>query len=277
MISGVLRKVKNTGTEDPFNARLMFGVFELRDKMVKNEQERLQFDKLYTPILETLEETQDAMNRLKSLITEHKIKVESGEIIEFQREIIQVNETIDRELKKNFKDFFVKGKRAVTLMMPLFKSYEYSIGFLFDNEKKFAVGKKKFIEKHKREKHSNFIKMIEVDRNSWLSRFVKAREKVEHEGSSLSDIQYSKQPDGSVVALFPTINNTDIVTVLDYFWQNLFEFVEDCVVSLIDFRLEKPWMIIGVPKEKRDKSMPLKYKIWAEGLTEFLEREQPKK
>ena len=31
---------------------------------------------------------------------------ENGEIIEFQGDTIQINETIDRDLKKNFKDFF---------------------------------------------------------------------------------------------------------------------------------------------------------------------------
>lgn len=47
MISGVLQKVKDTGSEDPFNARLMFQIFNLRDKMVNDENERLEFDRLY--------------------------------------------------------------------------------------------------------------------------------------------------------------------------------------------------------------------------------------
>ena len=277
MSGGVLRIIKNSGTEDPFNARLMFGIFDLRDKMVKNnEQDRLQFDKLYTPILETLEETQEAINTLKSIIVDHKAKVENGEIIEFQGDTIQINETIDRDLKKNFKDFFVKGNRAVKRLVPLFKLYGYSFSFQFQKDKQFISGKKKFLTKHQGEKHINFLNMIENDRRSWLSSFIEIRRKIEHEGFSLPAIQYIKHTNGTIVALFPTIDNIDLINFIDYFWQNLFEFIEDCVVSLIGFNLEKPWMIISVPEEKRDKSMPLKYRPWVEGLTDFLIKEQTK-
>lgn len=276
MISGVLQKIKDTGTEDPLNARLMFGVFELRDKMVKSDDERLIFDRLYSPILETLEETQDALKNVLEIIDNHKEKVANASIIKFQGEIIEVSESIDKELSKNFKDFFVKGNRAAFLLIRLFKNYGFNIGFIYKNDKDFMKGVKIFSEKHNNEKYLNFLKMIKSDRESWLSAFIKSRQKVEHEGFSFPHVKYAKMQNGSVVCLFPTVDSIEIPTLLNNMWHNLFEFVEDCVVSLIDFQLEKPWMIIQIPEERRDRSMPLRYKIWAEGLTEFLEKEAKK-
>ena len=271
MIFGVLQKVKNTGSSDPFNARLMFQIFELRDKMVKNDSERSEFDRLYTPVLESMEETQDSFLKCKELIINHKKNVEDGSIIKFQGEIIEVSESINRELKSNFKDFFVKGNRAITLLIPLFKKYGVSINFLFKNDKDFKKGLTDFSDKHKGSKYSEFVKMVLNDRESWLSKFNKGRQKVE------PDIKYIKNTGGQVVCLIPKVDGLEILDLLDMLWGNLFDFIEDCVVFLINFNLEKPWEIVVVPEDKRDVSMPVKYKIWLEGLSAFLESEAKKK
>jgi hypothetical protein len=277
MLNGTLQKIKDTGSEDPFNARLMFEIFSLRDKMVKSDQERLLFDNFYNPILETMEETEDAFKNVVNIINNHKAKVENGSIIKFQHDVIEVSESIDKELKKNFKDFFVKGNRAMDLLVPFFKNYGYSIGFVFKNDKDFLAGARKFSEKHNEEKHSNFLKMIEADRKLWLPLFVSQRQEIEHEGTSLPGTKYMKTRPGEVAAVFPKIDGIEITELLKGKWWTLFEFVEDCVVALIDFKLEDPWIIVQIPEGKRDITMPLKYTTSVKGFAEFLEAERLKK
>lgn len=277
MIQGVLKKVKDTGTNDPFNARLLFGVMKLRDHVVKDDKERLVFDKLYQPVFENLEETQEYMNKCISLINSHKNKVNSGEITGFQGEVIEVRETIDRDLNKNFKDFFIKGNIALKALSPLSKHLGYHISFFFQDEKKFKAGKEKFLKLYNTEGVKEFTKMLDKDRNGWYQYFNTARDKIEHEGFSLPDIKYAKIASGKVKALFPTVDNCQIPDFLQLIWNNLFEFVEDVAVSLISFNLKSPLIIRIIPEEQRDKSLPLKYDIWTEGLTEFLQKETKKK
>ncbi|MDO8741786.1 MAG: hypothetical protein Q7J11_01430, partial [Candidatus Roizmanbacteria bacterium] len=101
-MKGTLIKYKDTGTEDLFNARLMFGVMKLRDALVTNEKERFQFDNLYKPIFENLDDCMSCKKHLIDLITNHKKKIDSKEIIGFQNngEILEIHESIDREMNK---------------------------------------------------------------------------------------------------------------------------------------------------------------------------------
>lgn len=138
-MQGTLIKYKDTGTEDPFNARMMFGILKLRDALVKNEQERLQFDALYAPVFENLDECLQYKKQLIDLITSHKNKIKSKEIVGFQHngEILEIHESIDREMNKLFKDFFIKGEIALKSLQKLCKEYGLDIGFFFQDEKAF--------------------------------------------------------------------------------------------------------------------------------------------
>jgi len=50
----VLKPVFNEGTSEPFVARLMAGMFEIRDRALENLQDRQAFDTAYSPVLENL-------------------------------------------------------------------------------------------------------------------------------------------------------------------------------------------------------------------------------
>ncbi len=277
MMQGTLKKIKTTGTDDPLNARLMFGIMELRDFMVeRDEEKRLAFDKFYGPVLDNMEEAQEHMTRCLSLIEDHRNKVVSGEIIKFQRDIIEVDETIDKELNNNFKDFFIKGQIALKALSPLSNHLGYSVGFFFQDDKEFEAGKEKFTQLHKDKEVEALLKMLEDDRKKWYRHFREMRVKFEHEGASLPDIKYVKSPEGKVMVLFPTIGKYQISEYFKIIWFNLFEFVEGIVVSLIAFNLKPPLIIRALPEEQRDKSFPKKYIIWAEGFSEFLEEEAKK-
>lgn len=274
-MNGTLVKIKNKGTEDPLIARLFFGVLKLRDYIIQEEQERLAFDQKYEPVKANLEEAQEDMLSLIEAMDSHLRKVNGEEIIRFQNGVIEVSESIDNFMNKNFKNFFIKGDISVRSLMKLAQHLGFDISFFLRKDKDFEKGAKLFLEKYPEKKYVEFIKMLESDRKSWYATFDLIRNKIEHEGLSLPNTKYIKDKE-KVVVIFPTINGESLEELLKAFWENLFEFIEDVTVNLISFKLTPPFMIRMIPEESRDKSFPLKYDIWAEGLTEFLEKESKK-
>ncbi len=225
-MQGTLIKYKDTGSNDPFNARMMFGVMKLRDLIVKNDLERNEFDDLYNPILENLDDCQESKNQLVSLILHHREQIETGTIVGFQNngEIVEVKESIDRQVNQYFKDFFIKGEIALKALQYLVKRYGLDIGFFFQKINKFDQGIKQLMESGSL-RDKEFAKMLIEDRK-WHDFFNEVRSKIEHGGLSLGHAKYQNN-NGKVTLLLPRINNQEIDKIVELMWTNVFEFSED--------------------------------------------------
>lgn len=257
----ILQKVFDKGTAEPFFARMMIQILKMRDFVFPIEKERLEFDVYYSPILNNLVECRNAKVNCEKLINEHNMKIESGEIISFQEHTIDVKESIDIELNKNFKDFFIKGKISLQSLIRLSKYLGYFISFFLKEEKKFKEESKGFLIKHTGEKYGNFIKMLENDRTNWYMNFNNIRNMIEHEGFNLPKIIYNADKDNKVVTCFPIIDNKPLKEVINLFWNNLWEFIEDTIVLLLSFKLRQPIELGWIPEDERDPSCPIKYKL----------------
>ena len=263
---GTLIKIKNTGSSDLFNARLLFGVMKLRDAIIRDDKERLEFDKLYNPVLENLEDCIESKNELVNLINKHKEKVRSREIIAFQNNgnILEVKESINRESGRLFKDFFIKGEIAMKSLQYLTKKYNLDFGFFFQKEKDFKNGIN-FLKTRNDKDDGVLVETLTVNR-PWHNLFNEIRRKIEHEGFSPGDIKYRKNED-SIEVLVPKINDKAINEIVEIFWENVFHFVEDIIAITIDKNLKDPMLIVQIPKDKRDPSLPIKYTV---GLKNFV-------
>jgi len=224
-MKGNLILYKNTGSNDPFNARLFFGVMHLRDHLVKNDEERLEFDNLYTPVFESLDDCFDCKDELVELIKNHKEKIKKKEIVSFQNgyEILEIKESIDRKMNKLFKDFFIKGEIALKSLQFLTKKYNLDIGFFFQKDASFNTGIKKLENGNKSDQ--SLSKMLVNDRK-WRTLFNEIRSRIEHGGFSLGSIKYSHEEEVVKVHV-PMINSVEINEVVQILGNNLFEFVED--------------------------------------------------
>lgn len=261
MLSGTLKKYKDTGSQDPFNARLLFGLFKIRDFVYTEESERREFDNYYQQILNTMGEVEDHKKACINLIETHEAKVNSLEIIKFQKSIIEVSETIDMELNKHLKDFYTKGYRSLEFFKPLSKFIGFNVSYIFQNQKKYLKKKTELENTHNEDKYTNLIKMLDQDRKGIIQYFDTVRNKIEHEGLNLPEVKYIRSGENEVKALFPTIDNETIINTINLAWDNLFECVEDIAVALLALKLPNPLVIQYIPQENRDKSMPVKYEV----------------
>lgn len=263
-MQGTLIKYKDSGTEDPFNARMMFGIMKLRDALVKNDVERLEFDNLYTPVFESLDDCLQCKKQLVELVTDHKNKVQAKEIVGFQHsgEILEIHESIDREMNKLFKDFFIKGEIALKGLQKLCKRYDLDIGFFFQNDKKFKKGADELAAGDQGLKMIS--EMLTNDRK-WYSAFNEIRNAIEHHGFSVGGVKYHHTVGGDAKVLIPRINDKEIHEVVEIMSVNVSDFIEDLIAMTINRKIA-PFYVVIIPEDKRDPSLPLKYTVSIDGL-----------
>ncbi len=265
-MKGTLIKYKDTGSEDPFNARMMFGVMKLRDAFVTNEEERLQFDALYEPIFESLDDCMSCKKQLVDLIAGHKKKIDSKEIVGFQHngEILEIHESIDRDMNKIFKDFFIKGEIALKSLQKLSKTYGLDIGFFFQDGVAFQKGVNKFSAEERPDTKA-IVEMLTNDRK-WHTVFSKIRIAIEHGGFTLGNVKYQHETGDKVIVYVPRINDKEIDEVVTIMSSNVLNFIEDLIAVTINRNLKNGFYVIQIPEDKRDPSLPIKYTIGIDGI-----------
>jgi len=264
---GILRLAYNMRTNDLLMARIFFQILQIRDFVYhdKENKERKNFDDRYNSVFQNLYEVRLAKERCEQLIKEHSEKIKSNKICEYSEKegVIKINECIDNELNMAFKDFFIRGNIALRDLVKVAVFMGYNISFVFINSKKKKYLKKrnKFMEKNTEDKYLKFVEMIEDDKKQWYSIFIEIRDKIEHEGLKIPEVNYVLDKDDRIKPLYPTMNNQKIEDLLAIFWTNLFHFCEDIMVNLLSFKLKDPFIIGVIPKDKRDPKNLIKYKV----------------
>jgi glutathione reductase (NADPH) len=113
-----IQKVRDEGTAEPFIARLWLGLMELRDQALQGassdlEQARRAFDDAFWPVLDALDTLRDAAKRVRTLLTDHRRKVESGAIVSFQAIAFGIDESIDLSLRQESDRFLTSHAKPL--------------------------------------------------------------------------------------------------------------------------------------------------------------------
>lgn len=260
---GILRLAYERGINDPFMARMLFQITQIRDCVYRGD-ERKKFDKKYEPIFQNLFEARMAKEHCERLIETHTKKIKNKEICEYKSEdpVIRINETIDNDLNLFFKDFFIRGTIALRGLVKFAGFLGYNLSFaVISNEKKHLKKKRKFLGENQDEKFKDLCQMIDDDRKSWYLTFSEIRDAIEHDGFKVPSINYVLDKDNEVKPMYPTIDYQRIEELFDICWRNLFRFCEDIIIFLLSMKLRDPFTIIVIPEDKRDPASPIKYKV----------------
>jgi len=232
-----------------------------------NEQKK--FDKIYSPIFQNLFEAKVAKEKCEQVLKTHSENIKNNKICSYKTEdpVIRINETIDNDLNLFFKDFFIRGIMALRNLVKFAGFLGFNISFsIISEEKKYLKKKNKFLNKNLGEKFKELCDMIENDRKNWYLIFSDIRNKVEHEGFKLPDIQYVLGGNDEIKVFYPTINYQKIEEILYICWQNIFRFCEDIVIFLLSTKLKSPLIIVFIPEDRRGKTNPVKYRVSVKDL-----------
>lgn len=257
----IIQKMLNEGSSEPFIARMMMQNSQLRDFVIHGETQKKEFDNLYEPLLNNLIECRQAMQECVRLITDHSEKINAGAIISGQDRAWTISESIDKDLNRSFKDFFIKGRIALACLEKLSKYMSFDIGFFFQKDSNFNKRVEDIKANSNDPKQINFITMLESDRAAWYVMFRDIRVRIEHSGFNLPASKYDIDPTGKGKVVFPTIEGKSIIDFLSLMWNNLFEFCENVFVILVDLKLTPPAIMVQISESERKPEMPIKYRI----------------
>lgn len=126
------------------------------------------------------------------------------------------------------------------------KELGFDIGFLFQNDKKFEAGLKKFLEDHPNA--TQFANVARDDRISWQNTLATHRNNM-HTGDRRNEKHDMDNP-------------KDARIVFDNVWQA----IEENFAYLGEEVMSEGWTIAHVPEDQRDKTVPKRFIPYVKGL-----------
>jgi hypothetical protein len=240
----VLQKFADEGSSSPFMARLLLGIMNLRDTVFPEPVERTKFDKAYE-VFNTLVSIRSANNDIVAMWKDHVEKVTTSKIVRMRGATIEIEESIDKDLRKQIESFLNGGVRALKGMQKFLGLLKVDIGFLFQKPAAFAKGLAKL------EKTDPLLAEYLGQTRTWSERLIKARNDVEHDGWVLPRIAYSKTESNGMQAVEPQISGQTVSEFVTTMLDRLMCFVEEVTVHCLQKQLPPGVNITEIPLAER--------------------------
>ena len=217
----ILQKFADEGSTSPFIARVLMGVMRLRDVVYSGPAERGKFDKPYELVTSSLMNTRTTAKEIAELWEEHARKVASGEIARRQGRAIHIDESIDKELRKEVESFLNSAVRALKQgMQDLGSELQVSIGFLFKQQGAFETGISAL------QATDPLLGEYLRHTRTWSERLVESRNAIEHQGWTLPHLKYAHTGTG-ITATEPEVSGQPVTEFVKFVLDRLCCFVEE--------------------------------------------------
>jgi hypothetical protein len=252
----VIKKVADEGSTSPFMARLMLGMFFLRDLAFPDPATRNDFDKAYEIALTTLFAARTEMQEVVRIWPAHTARIASGDAAQVRGPHIHVSETIDRELKQHCDAFLTAATRALKQgMQGVASTLGMNVGFLFQKPAHFER------ELATLRAHDQTLGDYLLDtRTMWSERLVNARNDVEHNGWTLPDVVY-KRAGERVEAIEPLVAGMPVTQFVADAFDRLACFVEELSVYGFKRRFPPQVVLTELPLADRDPEKPERFRV----------------
>ena len=266
MVAWRIQKVADEGMSSPYYARIWSGIAELRDSVLSAivdsrilEAERYKFDEKWDPVLRDLDSARNIARNIPALITAHRVSVETGRIIRFQRNAFEISESIGEPLRSDFGHFLTVCARAAKDTQNVVKYFGPDIGFLFASERKFSAG----VTKLESYGHKALTQFLRMTRKTWSEELRERRRVLEHTGWRLPDINYKKVGDSKISMIEPELDGTPVSRYVLETFNRLASFVENMVVYSFQCALKTMGVgIAEIPVGERPTDYPKRFMLW---------------
>lgn len=253
------------GSAEPFIARLMIGILELRDQHVQArlqfqsrlEPMRKEFDGLYGPVLDALFVARKAATCIRDSVEQHQQKVKSGEIVGWQRNALEIHESINSLLQDDLGRFLNSATRAVKLLQPAAVHLGTDIGGLFVKDLNYE-NRMRELEAAGRSPLAEYLRRC---RTEWSERLVKRRNALEHEGWVLGSVKYLPSADRTVTIAEPTIDSVGVSEWVTRQVAHVLAFVEEIMAEAFAHALPPELILVEIPAADRDPTQPRRFRL----------------
>jgi hypothetical protein len=251
----VVQKLADEGSSSPFMARLYLGNLRLRDVVFPDHAKRDIFDKPYHFVMETLLNTRSTSQEIVQLVAEHFSKLTKGEVGQLRGHTIHIEETIDKELRKEVETFLNSAVRALKQgMQEVTKALQFNIGFLFQKQHPFERGVTVL------EKSDPLLAAYLRETRKWSERLLNSRNAIEHEGWMLPKVRYM-EVSGVIRAEEPEISNQKVSEFVKFILDRLSCFVEEVTAHCLQMRMPAGISLTEIPLSQRESDTPERFQV----------------
>ena len=211
---------------------------------------------------------------MKNLIEQHKKDIKNRKVSTISNNSFFVNNPIDIEIKKAYRNLVAGLTTAMKQVQYVTRrgiNKDIKIGFFFQSEENFNKEYEKII----KDKNHILFPIIEGLKNyrEISDQVIKSsRNPTEHpdDGFLLPNIDYNIIT-GEIIGDFYSPER------LQFLWEHSWRFCEETIIYSFSTIISPPSVIAEIPKKNRDKTLPIKYKIWLNKETMKKISEQIKK
>jgi len=188
-------------------------------------------------------------------LAEHIRKVASGEIGRLQGKAIHIDESVDKELRKQIESFLNAAVRALKQgMQDLANELGADIGFMFKQQPAFEAGIAAL------QATDPLLAEYLRQTRAWSEPLVESRNAIEHRGWTLPRVVYSQRGSG-ISAAEPEISGQSLNTFLGFMLDRLCCFVEEFTTHCLQRRMVPEITIAELPLANRSEEMPERFRL----------------
>jgi hypothetical protein len=228
---------------------------DLRDVVYPDPPNRDTFDKPYEFIMSSLMNARATAKETATLWDEHARKVGSGAIARLHGKAIHIDESVDKELRKQVESFLNAAVRALKQsMQDLGNELGINIGFMFKQQATFDAGIAAI------ERQDPLLAEYLRQTRTWSEPLVESRNAIEHKGWTLPRVTYS-QKGGGILASAPDISDQPFTTFIDFMLDRLCCFVEEFTAHCLQRRMPREITITELPIANRLSELPKRFRL----------------
>lgn len=251
----VLQKYMDEGSSSPFIARLYLGILRLRDVVFPDHANRNIFDEPYHFVMETIVNTRSTSQEIVQLIDKHFNKLTKGEVGQLRGHTIHIEETIDKEMRKEVETFLNSAVRAVKQgLQSVTKALQVNIGFLFQKQSSFDKGIMGL------ETSDPSLAAYLREARKWSERLINSRNAIEHEGWMLPRVKYIEDS-GVIRGEEPEISGQRLSDFVKFIMDRLCCFVEEVTAHCLQAKMPPGISVTEIPRSQRKPEMPERFQV----------------
>lgn len=251
----IVQKLADEGSASPFMARLFMGLLRLRDAVYSEPAARENFDKVFDFVPTSLMNARTTAREISELWTAHAQRVASGQIVRRQGQAIHIDESIDKDLRKQVEHFLNAAVRGLKQgMQNLTAELGVDIGFMFKKQRAFENGLTAI-------KQGNPLLADYLERSRvWSERLINSRNDLEHNGWTLPRVTYN--PAGpNVSAVEPEIAGQLVTEFVKAMLDRVCCFVEDVSAHCLQQKMPSAITITEIKLAERRSEAPERFAL----------------
>ena len=252
----LVQKLADEGSASPFMARLFMGLMRLRDAVYSDPVTRESFDKAFDFVPTSLFSARSTTKEICELWAGHALKVATGKVVRHQGVAIHIDESIDKELRRQVEHFLNSSARVIKQgMQGLTTHLGIDIGFMFKQQPAFERGIAAL-----KATDPLLAKYLEKIRQTWSEQLIKSRNDLEHNNWSLPRVTYDISG-ANIVAVEPLIAAQPVTEFVQGMLDRVCCFVEDVTAHCIQKKMPAQITIAEIPLAKRRPEAPERFQV----------------